>query len=125
MFKLTDKRLAWWPVTFPGVTEEGDVVENAIELRFEILPVNDFAALLAEAPKIDQPGEDASLSKRLAEFAARFVRDWRGVHQENGDPIKFSPEELERLMNVPNAFEGAIAAFRDCQAGRSETRLGN
>lgn len=128
MFKLTETRRAWWPVTFAGVTEEGDVVSNQLKMLFEIHEVDELAKLFREEVAFDAEAaarEDLNLSERMGEFVARFVRDWKEIAKANGDPLEFSPENLRRLTNVPNAYNGIVAAYRDCIAGRADTRSGN
>ena len=129
MFKIVETRRAWWPVTFAGVEEDGQVVANTIQMQFELLPVDDLTRLFGDAVRFDAEdvadGQDAKLAERMATFAQRFVRDWKDVGEANGDPIKFSAEALQRLMNVPNAFGATMAAYRDCLAGRAEARAGN
>ena len=131
MFKLVDERTAWAKVTFPGLTEEGERVENEIEMRFVLLSTDENIKLFRDAGEltldVDKADEDDAhkMSVAMASFGAKIIRDWRGVHEANGDPIKFSAENLARLFNVPRTFEAAIAAYRDAIAGGKDDRSGN
>lgn len=128
MFKLTDKRFAWWPVTFAGVTEDGEVVANELKMQFELHEVDELAKLFREEVSFDAEAaarEDVQLAEQMAAFVGRFVRDWKEIAKANGDPLEFNPENLRRLMNVPNAYNGVVTAYRDCLAGRADTRAGN
>ncbi|CAN5267308.1 hypothetical protein BH10PSE13_BH10PSE13_23640 [soil metagenome] len=59
MFKLIASPLAWWPVIFAGVAEDGTVVENKIEMRFSILAEDEFAEFIAASRRIDALVVDA------------------------------------------------------------------
>jgi hypothetical protein len=139
MFKLVDEARAWWPVTWPGVSEDGTVVENRIEMQFRLLDADANVAFLAEAVKTDQKvaelraaivagtraESDPQPSEIYAAFLGRVVLDWRGVAAANGETLAFSPEALVRLMKVNGASDAATAAYRDCLRGRAEVRAGN
>lgn len=156
MFKLIAAPLVWWPVTFPGVADDGSIVENKIELRFSILTEDDFDQYLADAHEVDalktqedfaaareEDGVVGRIVKRIeaitgegkakeakpsvfkAAALAELVSDWKGVHAENEDPLRFSMETLSQLLNVPNVASAALAAYRECRAGRGKVRAGN
>lgn len=129
MFKIIAAPLVWWPVTFPGVSEDGEVVENRIEMRFRILTEDDHrdylkrAALLTEL-EVGGDGMSAG-SETAAKLVGEIAADWRGVGAANGEPLKFEPDHLRQLMNVPNAFLGVMRAYASARAGRAEARAGN
>ena len=146
MFKIVKERRAWWPVKFNGVTGEGRVVENEIELRFNILSEDEHAQLQADAAKLAQRAEEmvreeagdeelvedeaerrtlAVLSRLYAEFTRRIAVDWRKVGAENGDPLPFEDENIRLLMNVPGVFKATVAAYGRCRIGEKDTRAGN
>lgn len=154
MFKLVSDRRAWWPVTFPGVTEHGNVVENKIEMRFTLHGEDEFFALFREAssiahledamkvdavvappmapeeagaeePAATEPAATSKLSDAYAAFVEKIATDWRGVAAENGEPIRWSHENLALLMNVPGVFKATIAALIECRNGQPKARAGN
>lgn len=143
MFKIVEKRRAWWPVKFGGVTEEGRVVENKIELRFLIPDEDELAALLVTVKELsaglpaalsgELGGEAGSVaidnaaapSETYAAIVEMIADDWRGVGGENGEPLPFAPENVGRLMRVPNVFMATMAGFRACRAAAPEIRSGN
>ncbi|WP_066546686.1 hypothetical protein [Sphingomonas sp. CCH15-F11] len=140
MFKVIADRRAWWPVIFAGVSEEGGVVANEIELRFRLVDedqmrelVGKFAELaeddagLAAYLKLGElfPGEPISLSMMRAALVMRIADDWRKVGAENGEPLRFAPENVLALVKVPNAFDGIARAFIACWKAEPEIRAGN
>jgi hypothetical protein len=129
MFKITAAPLVWWPVTVPGVSEEGEVVENRFEMRFRILTEDEHQAFILSVganEKLDVAnGTVSAPSEEAAKVVLRIAADWRGVGAENGEPLKFSDEHLRQLLNVPNAFNGVMKAYGACRAGRAEVRAGN
>lgn len=129
MFKIIAAPLVWWPVTFPGVSEDGEIVENRIEMRFRILTEDDHRDYLKRASLLTEleVGDDAvsAGSETAAKLVGEIAADWRGVGAANGEPLKFEPDHLRQLMNVPNAFLGVMRAYAACRAGRAEARAGN
>jgi hypothetical protein len=147
MVKIVAQPRAWWPVTFKGVTEDGEVVENGFDMRFLLHSEDEHAEIIAEAGRLPERAQarfeeleraDASLSdderaerKRTilstlyAEFVQRLSIDWRKVEAENGDPLKFDLEHIRQLMNMPGAFKATVAAYGQCRLGEKDIRAGN
>ena len=142
MFKLVEERRAWQPVIFPGLTEDGQTVENKIEMQFVLLSTDANLKLLEEARELtvdtrvgEEPAESdghdksaaasASLSAVMAKFGMKIIRDWRLVYEANDDPIKFEEANLARLFNVPGTFDAALRAYRDAIAGGKDARSKN
>jgi hypothetical protein len=131
MFKVVQNARAWWPVTWNGVTEEGSVVENKIELRFIVHGEDEFLELFEEGRRIDEAkaaevdGEKPKLSELYAAFLEKVAVDWRGVHAENGDPLKWEAENVRLAMNVPGLFKACLASMVGCRLGQKDLRQGN
>lgn len=143
MFKIVKDRRAWWTVQFNGVTEEGRVVTNEVELRFFIHPETVNTQLMVEAeripdrarqlvtPDLEAAGKNASdvteeemgelmlekLGQVMAEFLQRLACDWRKVGAENGDPLRFELEHIIDMVNVPGFFQAAVTAYAKCRVG--------
>lgn len=135
MFRLVDKRTAWWPVHFSGVAEDGSIVENKVELRFIIL---DEVAILDFQARVTAAGEPlasesalpvrdraAAITDRLGNVMLEVIEDWRGVALENGEAAKFGAEAFLRLLRVPNVPAAVGTAYSHCRAGTREIRAGN
>jgi hypothetical protein len=133
MFRLVSQAKAWWPVTWNGVTEEGEIVENRIELRFLLVGEDEFIALLMESvslkpslkPQPGDAGEAPRVSEMMADFVLKIADDWRGVGAENGESLKFGRDNLRLLVNVAGVFEAVLAALAECRAGGKDRRAGN
>lgn len=123
MYKIVPNRRAWWPVKWPGVTEEGEIIENRIELRFMIHSEDDHLGLSAKAAALASqdaklpPAEEKPLSHYFAEFLQEIAVDWRGVHAENGDPLKWDAGNIQLLMKQPGTFSACVEAYSNCRVG--------
>lgn len=130
MFKIVDKPRAWAPVSWGGLTEEGVRAEHYIELRFDLLTVDENWKLIQEAGRLAAEAtkngvENVSLAALYAELLGRVAVDWRHVQAENGDPLPFSADNLARLMAVPGVFDACMDAYRSATLGQAEIRRGN
>lgn len=131
-FRIVAKPRAWWPVTWPGVAEDGSIVENSIQLRFLLKKVDEVELLeeeISEKMKVAvaarRAGDDVTSSMVLRDLLKLFAEDWRGVLAENEDPLPWSDENVRLLTNEPNVFDRCVVAYRECMAGGAEIRQGN
>ncbi|HEX8224469.1 MAG TPA: hypothetical protein VF605_11695 [Allosphingosinicella sp.] len=144
-YRIVKDRRAWWLVKWNSVTEEGQIVENSIELRFIIHTEDDFVLLIAEAAELPQKArqkiadvmageqddenrkalERSVLSGFYTEFLQKIATDWRGVLMENDEPLKWEPANIPLLVNEPSVFNAAIDAYRVVRAGGKDIRSGN
>lgn len=135
-FRIVQNPRAWWKVSFPGVAEDGSIVSNEIEIRYLIHTEDEYVQLQAEATMLPEKsrqaweaGDEATratmASGIYADFIQKIAIDWRGVEAENGDPMKWSPEALRHLVNVPNAAGAIVAAYSACRRAAPEIRAGN
>ncbi len=136
MFKIVEDRRTWQPVIWHGFAEDGKRVRNKIEMQFRMLPSDDYAALIQNSTELaagarEAEGEDEakSLSEAAAEYLVarqNLILDWKGVAEANGDPIKFSQENLARLFNCAfGTLEATMLAYRQAMAGGKDARTGN
>lgn len=120
MFKLVAERTAWWPVTWKGVTEDGEIVENRIEVKFRIVGRREFAELFLAEPQEGQSQEE--LDRRAAE---RVILDWRGIADENGKPLPFTPELRDQWLDLPMVAVATMEAYARLFAAVPEVREKN
>ncbi len=146
IYRIVAQPRAWTPVTFPVVMEDGTVATFTIEMRFRLLKVDAATAFIAEVVRVqaleDEAGADHA--QLYSELVAQIATDWRGVHAENGDALRFDVPEtwltdvdaegqrkplvapnLRSLMNEGGMFIHIFDAFRACLAGQPKTRAGN
>lgn len=116
---------AWWPVIFPGVTEDGQVIENRFELRFFIHDEDRALELAKEADEYDTAREDLALSEKAALFAEKLASDWRDVLAENKEPLPWNSENLRLLVKQPGVFKAICRAWISCRNATPEIRQGN
>lgn len=134
MFRIVSRRTAWWPVRFGGVTEDGKIVQNEVELRFIILDEDAIVDFYARLEQVNQsafatglPGDTEPLSQSatILPLMLEVVDDWRGIGDENGKALPFSPDNFLQFLKVPNVGRAVGAGYRDCRAAVPEARAGN
>lgn len=123
MFDLSEKRLCWIPVTWPGLKPNGDdlaePVENEIECLVELVDRDGLRAVFPQ-------GEDAENAKTLSEvekFMA-LVHDWRKV-RDGENPVPFNKKNVERILAVPMFGSGFETSYIKAWAGQLEYREKN
>lgn len=130
-YKIVKSPRAWWPVIFPGVTEEGAVVENEFRMRFKLLDEDEHEQLERELRELVDRDDAADMKRTelAADFTLRIAEDWQGVTMEgdNGAEISlpFGRDNILTMVRIPNVFKGIGTAYRSCRAGEPEKRRGN
>ncbi len=131
-YRIVSKPRAWWPVTWPGVTEDGAVIENSIRLRFVLHKVDDRQSIEDQiADKVKAANSASAAGDKVQESALYrdalllFAEDWDGVQDERGSDLSWNEENVRQLMNEPNLFLHCMASYRACMAGGREIREGN
>lgn len=118
-FVLAPKTTSFsFPVTIPAVNERGTTVRHQIELIFKKVSQTQWEAIAKrhEWPK-DADGNNLPLqTEESLDLAAaqlkEVITDWKGVNDENADPVPCNTENLKVLLdNYPNAFSLIIDAF--------------
>ena len=123
---IVAQRRAWWPVIFPGVTEDGDVIENRFELRFTILDEDEHLQIVQEGGDVGNSAKpDDKFSKLAAPFVERLASDWRGVLAENKEPLPFTAENILLLVKQPGVWPAIWRAYAACRRAAPEIREGN
>jgi hypothetical protein len=146
IYRIVAQPRAWTPVTFPCVMEDGTVQTFVIEMRFRLLKVDAAGAFISEVVRVQELESQGGIDQAqlYTELVAQIATDWRGVHAENGDPLRFDVPEtwltdlgedgkrkalvapnLRSLMNEGSMFIHIFDAFRACLAGQPKTRAGN
>jgi hypothetical protein len=106
--RVFDRLTVDWPVRVDLGDGNGAELSEPIGFRFEILPNDEYVALVARGG--------------MAEVLRRAVRGWREdqVEGEDGQPLAFGPENLNKLLLMPRVNAAIVAAYFD--AARGERR---
>ena len=129
MFDLSEKRMVWIPVRWPGVkVAEGDgVAENTeyeIECHVELLDkIRLREVFYPERPDDDDPDEEEKAEREVAMFLA-VVHDWRKV--KNGEAsAPFNEANARKILRVPMFASGFEDSYIAAWSGQLEIREKN
>lgn len=123
MFKLVKDRTAWWPVTWDGVNEDGEIIENRVEVKFLIIGRKEFKKLFMDAGSDQDADQDDEAINR--EVAQRIMKDWKGIGDENGEPLPFEPEWVEAWLDQSMVPVAVLNAYMRLMAAAPEVREKN
>ena len=114
-FRIVKDATSWWTVKWNGVDDDGQVVEQSLELRFARLGNAEFMAMFGP----DNTTENQALWNRV-------VRGWRGLQDEAGTDIAWPNDAaVDALLDTAN-FPAALGlAYMAFMRALPETRLGN
>ncbi len=91
----------WWTVKVP-VPTDGDYVMARLDVLYAALPQSEIDRMrgvgLAEG---QEPPSDREIVKRV-------LRGWRNLPDEHGNPVPYSAEAVEQLLETP-AMRTALA----------------
>lgn len=91
MFKLTKSPTFWMTVAGDEQTESGRRAEFKFELKVKRITFPELSDLLKSA---------ATEGRSDFEAVNDLVLDWRGIGNEEGEPLPYSAEALQDLMAV-------------------------
>lgn len=120
MFKLVKDRTAWWPVKWDAVNEDGEIVENRVEVKFLIVGRKEFRDLFMESDEAQ--GDDEAINREVAQ---RIIKDWKGIGDENGEPLPFEPEWVDAWLDQPMVPVAVLNAYTRLLAAAPEVREKN
>lgn len=120
MFDLADARLAWIPIRWRGVKQNGDgTAENCefeIECQVELVDTSRMREIFT-------PAEGEPELSEAEKFRA-LVRDWRKVGLK-GSSAPMTDENIEAILKVPMFAAGFEKSYMDAWTGSLETREKN
>lgn len=133
MFTIVAKPRAWWPVSFLGVSEEGEIVTNTFEMQFFVLKVDEVADFhikrdelgAAAQKRLEQAAGEITGSMVAVELVRLIASNWRGVAIEDQGEVPWNDDNLRALLNVSNAFDAVLEAWRDCMNASPKIHAGN
>lgn len=117
-FKVRTATTFWWPVTVkvPAADRPGAFDEHGFEMLFEALGRKEAKAIDAEAMKARVDG-DADAGESL--LLKRVCKDWRGLEDENGVALVFTPEAFDELIDYSWTRRGIYLAFAEAMSGEA------
>lgn len=99
MFKITQSRTYFWPVTVEIASDGGKFEKHTFDAEFRRLSVDEISALSDS----DDTGGSA---------CRKILAGWKGVVDDNGEDVPFSETNLEELLKLPSVRMAIMMAFR-------------
>lgn len=94
--KLAIADSAWWPVVIDVPADGGKVQSLEVEGQFSLHTDEEYAELM----KLPQ-----------GELLGRVLKDWRGIEDEAGQPLPFTPAARSKMVKIRWALRGFVDAF--------------
>lgn len=137
MFRLADIGVVYWPVTLRSADENGNPTETTLHVAYRVLTRAELRARErevaervarrhAETDVREAPDDAAAIERMLALFESvvereagdvQFLRDritdWRGVVDQDGQPVPFSPERLDALLGYDFLFKPLLLGLHE------------
>lgn len=112
MFRLEESHEFEWPVEIRkpvGIGADGrpDFETHRIRVVFKALPLDD-AAMAAEPEGRGRP------------LLQQVILGWTGVHDEDGEPLDCTPENVARLCRIGYVATALTQAYFRALTGRAE-----
>ena len=129
MFKIVDKptRRVRVDLEIPG--DLGKVTRGHFIVEFRTLKKSEIDAIdlaqLEDAKRLRkqiEADEVDALPDRTGEILRDYAVGWENVADAEGEPLEFTPENLDRLLELPFVREGMARAFRTQILGREAER---
>ncbi|WP_417345699.1 hypothetical protein [Ferrimonas sp.] len=104
MFRLmSEPAVKGWPCTIDVPADGGQMVETHITLDFRLPPAEEHDQLLGL-------GNDR-------QFLTKVIQGWGNIGGADGEPLPFSQDNLNAVLDQPFFCIGALAAFKDAYSG--------
>lgn len=136
-FKLKNTLQFPWPVKVwePHPEKPGKLIEREFTGHFKLIDpetsrASDEArlAIVAEITPETTPDQVKDIQRRLDEHDREASLDvftgWDGIEDEDGTPIKFSPESFDEVYRIPRVAAAIKRAYREA-ISEDKARLGN
>lgn len=109
MFKRTELKKVWWPVTVGVPKDGGEVSRHTFDAELQMLKQSEFDAVYSDG------GNDLALVKRV-------LCNWRKYADEEGNDIPFSEEALNDALDTPYVRGAIVNAYLQASQGREAAR---
>lgn len=98
-----------WPVVVEIPADGGKYEKHQFDAEFKHLSTSRFEALSEELRNGDKT------DRQLAE---EVLVGWKNIKDEDDQELLFTPENRDRLLEVPGVLRGITAAFIDATTGK-------
>lgn len=112
MFKIAKSRCVKWPVTISVPQSGGTVQKHKIEAEFDLLTQSRLQEVMAADRNDDG---DAALLREV-------LLGWDGVADEAGQPVEFSDEARNDLVDIPYVRAALIRGYFEAASGNAAAR---
>lgn len=122
-FVLTKSHRYWWPVAvrIPDPENPGKILEQVLKVQFEPKTREAYLAAQEKAAKLTSLRE---LIEHEIQEAREVIRNWDDTVGDDGQPVPFSPENLEQALQQSWFRKGVHEALEKSMNGE-EAVLGN
>lgn len=100
--KLTIAHSVWWPVVIEVPADGGLVKRLEVEGHFRLYADEDYAT---------------AFTRPAGELLDEALIGWRGIEDESGEALMFSPESLAQLKRIRWAINGFVQGFINAHNG--------
>lgn len=122
MFKLVKRPAYWWPVIMRQPVDGGQVKEERFELRY----VRPSRTEFQERWGVDTSGfTPEQVRKHNRALFDDYVKAWKDLADEHGNPARFDDETIEQLLVEPGFVEAWSLSFVSFYQAAPEMILGN
>lgn len=126
MFKKNTNPVVEWPVSIAVAADGGAIAHHLFKARFKRRPPADlidiFSGIIPDAALTDGA---SGIARHRASLLAPIIEGWSELADESGQPLAYSPAELESLLAGPdgNAFwAGFGTALQEIVQARSAAK---
>lgn len=111
MFKLKQSQTYFWPVTVKSAIDGGAYEKQTFDAEFRRLPQSEVESL-QELTRNSQSAD--------RDIARKVLVGWKGIGDDNGEPLPFSQTKLDELLDMPSAAAMIVIAYYQSIGGLLE-----
>lgn len=123
-FVPTAEYTYWWPikVRMPHPEKSGQVIEHAFEMKFAAVGQDKAVATVNEIRAIEDENERR---ERQHDQLLDASRDWRGVVDDDNQPLSFSRELLHTMLKAAPWYSTGVYESYGRSLNPEKLRKGN
>jgi hypothetical protein len=119
MFKIARSNVILWPVAINLPVDGGEMQKVETTVKFRRMPDDDYMAIVDKyrspegKPPVDANQFNVSVLREI-------VADWPDLADENGEPLAYTPEHLERMVRGEDGqfiSQGLFEAYNEIRFG--------